>query len=315
MNNCNHLIKYYDKSIGKLVVVDSKTGFSSYQDLKDNNNSKQTIDRLILNSNNELIEKNKQKEQSINGLNEEFLEFGSDNSYGNSYDNGFGLSNHIRIKSSIKLEKSFLLNGNLRVIGQVDHKFIICLLVKQNLLLAFDQHAVHERIRYETILNNAFDDNTHKIKTNPILPPIEISLDLDSIQLNNCFNTYRNQIKSLVGFELKEGSKPNHYLVTQIPECLERSLDCDSMVDIIKEAVIILKESNGSDVRIGNRLTPKLLDRIQSKSCHGAIRFGDALKLHDCRKLINSLSECKSCFRCAHGRTSVALLLYLPQKI
>jgi DNA mismatch repair protein MLH3 len=309
----NNLIKYYDKSIGKLVVVDSKTGFSSYQDLNDNN-SKQTIDRLILNSKNESIEKNKQKEQSFNGLNEEFLEFGSDYGSNNSYDNGFALSNHMRIESSIKLDKYFLLNANLRVIGQVDHKFIICLLVKQNLLLAFDQHAIHERIRFETILKNAFDDKTHKIKTNAILPPIEICLDLDSTQLNNCFNTYRNQIKSLVGFELKEGSKPNHYLVTQIPECLERSLDCDSMVDIIKEAVIILKESNGSDVRIGNRLTPKLLDRIQSKSCHGAIRFGDALKLHDCRKLINSLSKCTSCFRCAHGRTSVAPLLYLPQK-
>lgn len=40
---------------------------------------------------------------------------------------------------------------NLEVIGQVDKKFIATLDKTKNLILLFDQHAVHERVRLEEL--------------------------------------------------------------------------------------------------------------------------------------------------------------------
>ncbi|RZC27690.1 uncharacterized protein BDFB_000738 [Asbolus verrucosus] len=53
---------------------------------------------------------------------------------------------------------------NLDVIGQVDHKFIAVLERTKNLILLFDQHAVHERVRLEQLLEGAikFGDSLSK---------------------------------------------------------------------------------------------------------------------------------------------------------
>lgn len=50
------------------------------------------------------------------------------------------------------------------------------------------------------------------------------------------------------------------------------------------------------------------IDRIKSRACHGAIRFGDKLSLHHCRTLIKQLLSCKVPFRCAHSRCGVSVL-------
>ena len=77
---------------------------------------------------------------------------------------GFGLTSQMKINSSVKLDKCLLSNGTLRVIGQMDLKFILGLAIDRKLMLAFDQHAVHERIRYETLLNQIYDNN-RRVKT------------------------------------------------------------------------------------------------------------------------------------------------------
>lgn len=43
---------------------------------------------------------------------------------------------------------------NLEIIGQLDKKFIVAKDVEENMLLVFDQHAVHERIRLEKLMNS-----------------------------------------------------------------------------------------------------------------------------------------------------------------
>lgn len=41
---------------------------------------------------------------------------------------------------------------DLTIIGQWDNKFIIALVKKKGMMILFDQHAVHERIRLENLL-------------------------------------------------------------------------------------------------------------------------------------------------------------------
>ncbi|KAI6661653.1 hypothetical protein LOD99_13526 [Oopsacas minuta] len=105
-------------------------------------------------------------------------------------------------------------------INQIDKKFLCCILSVNNkdILVLFDQHAVHERIRLESLLS--------EVKTN---------------------NQY---------------SIPNSQLLA-----------------------------------------------LQSKACHGAIKFGDKLDRNCSIKLLDSLTKCNLPFQCAHGRPSIAPLL------
>jgi len=48
---------------------------------------------------------------------------------------------------------------------------------------------------------------------------------------------------------------------------------------------------------------------LNSRACHGAIRFGDKLSKERCKKLMLELSKCRLPFQCAHGRPSVAPIL------
>lgn len=46
--------------------------------------------------------------------------------------------------------------NNMTVIGQVDKKFIAVIEERKQLIILFDQHAVHERIRLEELLEGIF---------------------------------------------------------------------------------------------------------------------------------------------------------------
>lgn len=331
-------IEYYDKSLAKYVLIDRKTGFSSYQSVDEfrqqNSTSKQLFRhnsedkrkefQVIDDSNQNYSKKKRIHSQNVdNGLKEVFngdagdellcKDSSTQSKPNNRLLEGFGPTSDMRINSSIKVDKCLLSDGRLRVIGQMDRKLIVCLATDRNLLLAFDQHAVHERIRYETLLNQ-FYDNKRNVRTVPVLPPIAIALD--SHHLVRDFDSYQKSIKTLIGYELQshpsnECDRRNrkYYSVTRVPQCLSDASDCESIDEIIKEAIVVIEESK--DVKT-YRLTPKVVERLQMKACKGAIRFGDVLKLHDCLKLMKSLSNCKNCFRCAHGRSSVAPLIYLP---
>ena len=343
-----NFIKYFDKNLQKYVIIDRKTGFSRYESMDQFCQQNQSLKRKQLSRHlsetkqiNEKTNKTNVFSNTDKTLNNEFKQkldynnrykklinerpdtqlFCSQNQTkvetNNKLLEGFGLTSDMKIDSSVKLDKSLLSMATLRVIGQMDLKFIVCLAIDRQLLVAFDQHAVHERIRYETLLNQVFDTNKN-VRTVPVLPPIDITVNCH--QLNSSYDSIQTQIKAYLGFELKRvgatnRSHNNSYSVTQIPDCLSDSLDVDSIQEIIREAVIII-DGKTNDLKNGLsavRLSPKLLERLQTKACRGAIRFGDSLKLHDCQKLIRGLSECKSPFRCAHGRASVAPLAYLPK--
>ncbi|GIX85255.1 DNA mismatch repair protein Mlh3 [Caerostris extrusa] len=87
--------------------------------------------------------------------------------------------------------------NNLKVIGQVDCKFIACIIQDfcenfkdKNLLVLFDQHAVHERVRLEELIADLYEMRESKkiVKTLPINPPITISLEPEEIRLLYAFH-------------------------------------------------------------------------------------------------------------------------------
>ena len=69
-------------------------------------------------------------------------------------------------KNGVRVEKEDLIN--VKVLGQIDDKFIAIVTQNTNFLLLLDQHAVDERIRLETLLARKFITSKHKI-TNSLM--------------------------------------------------------------------------------------------------------------------------------------------------
>lgn len=61
-------------------------------------------------------------------------------------------SNTIPPANSLKVE----MFSTVRLIGQLDKKFILAMVEDEKLLVIFDQHAVHERIRLEKLCEGTF---------------------------------------------------------------------------------------------------------------------------------------------------------------
>ncbi|XP_015923493.1 DNA mismatch repair protein Mlh3 [Parasteatoda tepidariorum] len=227
---------------------------------------------------------------------------------------------HMYIINSYRFTKATL--KSLKVIGQVDCKFIACLLddfnevnEDQKLLALFDQHAVHERIRLEELVKELYelsDDGEKIVKSITISPVLEITLDEDEVRL---LSTYQKHLTA-IGIKLSIKNESD-IEVSSIPSCLidqntnklKRSISEISTIieKSIKEWLLSLTQN-----RCKSSVLPKTLSNVlNSQACRGAVKFGDPLTLSECENLLLSLSECKLPFQCAHGRPSIAPLLDL----
>lgn len=153
----------------------------------------------------------------------------------------------MRIRRSTCLDKKSLVRSNVRIVGQAHSQFIICFLIKEGLLLAFDQHAVHERIRYESITeSNMSSDN--KLLSRKIQPSIVFNIDEDMIE-----KVKSNQVllDQWLGLKISaENDSKNDDLpfvrVTQIPSCFQNYHSQQMFLKFLKEALCVLESQNSN---------------------------------------------------------------------
>lgn len=92
------------------------------------------------------------------------------------------------------------------MLGQLDEKFIACNLTYQNpegaprptsqLVVLFDQHAVHERVRLETIIQEnceRLDSGETVLSKSAVIPPLELVLPEDEVRLMQAYAHKFNQ--------------------------------------------------------------------------------------------------------------------------
>ncbi|KFM75628.1 DNA mismatch repair protein Mlh3, partial [Stegodyphus mimosarum] len=125
------------------------------------------------------------------------------------------------ILNSYRFSKSTL--QTLQVIGQVDCKFIACVLQDFNngcndqmLLALFDQHAVHERIRLEELSEELYEtaeNGERRIKSVPITPSLRITLESEEVRLLHAYHIHLQQI----GVRLSLNNDSNVIDVYSIP--------------------------------------------------------------------------------------------------
>ena len=206
----------------------------------------------------------------------------------------------------------FFFKENIKVMGILWKKVILCFDKKTKSLLIFDQHAIHERIRYEFFirkmlnLKNPFDNNTifmnnNNCSVNLFLQIIKstILLKITLIKLKNNNLKLIENIKeklNFYGWEYSIDKNNEKISIKKIPKILEEEIGFENFEEFVEDIIISNNEN----------MIPEIVDKIlMYKSCRNAIKFNDLINKEQAEKLIFNLSYCNFPFFCVHGRNSI----------
>ncbi|XP_063594582.1 uncharacterized protein LOC134771578 [Penaeus indicus] len=213
-----------------------------------------------------------------------------------------------------------------RVLGQLDKKFIACEITYTSsdptlhkvseIIVLFDQHAVHERVRLETLTEENYEsleNGERVIRTYMISPPLEMTLPESEVRLMMAYT--RTFIQWGLHFTQVSASQVNFHSIPSILVARERhelrQRRCQSATAIIESIVrdvcYTLHQTGG----VVSTMPKPLMNVLCSQACKGAIKFGDELSYSECENLMKSLSSCALPFQCAHGRPSIVPVVNL----
>lgn len=193
-------------------------------------------------------------------------------------DNSFP-SSDFKIYSQDSSEEQF----HYRLIGQAANKFII--LETESKVIFLDQHAVHERARYDKYLSayKNKSQNTQKL----LIPEILNLSASDFVSVQSAFS-----LLSDFGFELSEIGK-NTIQVSAVPEHVGLENLQETILTFLSEL-----DSRG-DSRV---LDEKLEKALTYLSCRGSVMFGDKLTETEMIEIINMWRSVAKGLTCPHGR-------------
>lgn len=185
--------------------------------------------------------------------------------------------------------------SGIRITGSIFGTYITG--IDDNNFYLVDQHAAHERILYEKLLNK---DTINNIDCQVLLSPFVIEIPLIAV---NQTEIWLDSLKSM-GFHLEVFGQRS-YIVKGIPIFM----DIEEAGDFLN---CFMDEINGSET-IKNR---KKIDKIIMKACKSAVKSNDRLDYKEMKQLIEDLANTKNPFTCPHGRpTFIKLSKYEIEKL
>ncbi len=173
----------------------------------------------------------------------------------------------------------------LRVVGQVLNCYIVA--EGPDGLYVIDQHAAHERIRYDKVFKQRQEQ---KSEVQGLLEPVtlEVTPRQDAV-MKSCVEELTN-----FGFTL-ESFGERTYLVRTVPVMIAG----DDWSAMLKE---LMDELSGEE---RSRWEEKI---VASIACHGAIKAGQSLSDDEMQALIRQLEHTSNPHTCPHGRPTVIKL-------
>ncbi|MCD6182592.1 MAG: DNA mismatch repair endonuclease MutL [Candidatus Cloacimonetes bacterium] len=154
-------------------------------------------------------------------------------------------------------------------------------------LLVIDQHAAHERVLYEKILQRIHGASA---QTQKLLFPIVIDLPNHLTHIIPELIEHNLEIFTRVGFSLKSFSG-NSIVIDEIPAELEEWDGGEIFIDILRQ----LQEEYGETEDFRDSMA-------KSVSCKAAIKAGRKMTKREMVVLINDLFACQVPYFCPHGR-------------
>ena len=150
-----------------------------------------------------------------------------------------------------------------------------------------DQHAAHEKVKYEQLLQHLKDN---RVTTQLINPPIIVTLSDCEFHV---FDLYKSSFQNL-GFEL-EPFGGNEYAIRSIPTDLYGSDPKDLFMTTLDELV-----------EFPLKVDPSLImDKLASMACKAAVKGNHKMTLAEAKELMRALLQLENPYQCPHGRPTI----------
>jgi len=174
-------------------------------------------------------------------------------------------------------------SGVVRIVGFIDETYILG--VSTDGLIIIDQHAAHERVMFERLLNAA----RQGVASQQLLLPI--ALELSRAEAAYVSKNAESFLK--LGFEV-ESMSSNTVMLNAVPASLKQENAGGLLRDMLSDLLDEGKASNKLDLEV-----------LAMASCKAAVKAHDELTLHEARSLFQQMAQCELPFSCPHGRPTI----------
>lgn len=172
-----------------------------------------------------------------------------------------------------------------QIIGQVFDTY--WLVQFEDKLYIIDQHAAHEKVKYERFMKQ-YHEKT--MVTQNLMPPIIVSLTGAE---ESVLKEYEETFLQL-GFEV-EAFGGNEYALRAVPVDLYGCNEKQMFLEVLDELA-----------DMGPRESLKVVEeKIASMSCKAAVKGNNALNRAEAEKLIDELLTLENPYNCPHGRPTI----------
>ncbi len=178
--------------------------------------------------------------------------------------------------------------ADYRIIGQVfDTYFMV---QYEDKLMIIDQHAAHEKVKYERLMKR-YEEKT--MVSQNLMPPLVVSLTGQEEQvLAEYAEVFHN-----MGFEV-EHFGGNEYTIRAVPVDLYGCEEKQMFLEVLDQ----LAET-------GTRGNMKVVEeKIASMSCKAAVKGNNRLSMEEAKALIDELLTLDNPYNCPHGRPTIITL-------
>lgn len=185
-------------------------------------------------------------------------------------------------------EKKILTQENrakYRIIGQTFDTY--WLVQYEDKLLIIDQHAAHEKVKYERLIKH-FKEK--QVESQNLLPPVIISL---TGQEEAILKEYQDTFEKM-GFEVEDFGG-NEYALRSVPVDLFGCNEKQMFLETLDELAAIGPRGNLNVVE----------EKIASMACKAAVKGNQSINSAEAEKLIDELLTLDNPYNCPHGRPTI----------
>ena len=175
--------------------------------------------------------------------------------------------------------------AHYEIIGQLFDTY--WLVSYENKLLIIDQHAAHEKVKYERFIKRFYE---HDIVSQTINPPMIVTL---SGREKECYLRHSNDFKAL-GFTIEEFGG-NDYAIRGVPMDLYGYEENEFFREILDELSAETVTGTPETVRI----------RIATMACKAAVKGNMRMNTEEAKRLIDELLTLDNPYNCPHGRPTI----------
>lgn len=173
-----------------------------------------------------------------------------------------------------------------RVIGQVFDTY--WLIEFEDKMLMIDQHAAHEKVKYERLMQQY---KNKEIITQSLMPPIIVSLSgQEETVLSECKEAFLD-----MGFEM-EAFGGSEYALRTVPVDLYGCNEKELFLEVLDE--LMTNRNFKGEVMV-------IHDKIASMACKAAVKGNNRLSYAEAEQLIDELLTLDNPYNCPHGRPTI----------